>query len=49
MNSEKCKASDSHKLFLNLLDKTNLKRIHKCVVLSSLSFYYTCKNLKKDL
>ena len=47
MNSEKSKTSDSHKLLLNLLDKTNLKRIHKCVVLPSLSFYYKCKSIKK--
>ena len=41
MNSENNKASDSHRLLLNLSDKLNLKRSDKYVVLSNLSIYYT--------
>ena len=40
MNPETSKASDPHKLLLNLKDKTNLKRSNKYVVLSNLSIYY---------
>ena len=39
MNSESSKTSDPHKLLLNLLDKTNLKRSDKYVALSNLSIY----------
>ena len=39
MNSENSKTSDPHKLLLNLLDKTNLKRSDKYVALSNLSIY----------
>ena len=48
MNSEKSKASDSHRLLLNFSDKINLKRSDKYVVLSNLSVYYTLKNIKKS-
>ena len=33
MNSQNSKTSDSHRLFLNLSDKTNLKRRDKYVAL----------------
>ena len=33
MNSENSKASDPHKLLLNITNKTNLKRIDKYVAL----------------
>ena len=39
MNSENNKTSDSHRLFLNLSDKINLKRSDKFVALSNLSIY----------
>ena len=41
MNSKNSKASDPHRLLLNLTDKTNVKRSHKYVALSNLSKYYT--------
>ena len=37
MNSKNSKTSDPHRLFLNFLDKTNLKRDDKYVALSNLS------------
>ena len=40
MNSENNKASDPHRLLLNLSDKLNLKRSYKYVALSNLSIYY---------
>ena len=48
MNSEKSKASDPHRLLLNLPDKINLKRNDKYVALLNLSIYYTWKNVKKS-
>ena len=47
MNSENSKTSDPHRLLLNILDKTNLKRSDKYVALSNLSIYYAWKNIKK--
>ena len=47
MNSENSKASDPHRLLLNLADKINL-RSGKYVALSNLSIYYTWKNTKKS-
>ena len=41
INSDNSKTSDFHRLLLNLLDKTNLKRRDKFVALSNLSAYYT--------
>ena len=38
--------SDSHGLLLNLTDNINLKKSNEYVVLSNLSIYYTCKNIK---
>ena len=46
-NSENCETSDTNRLFLNLTDKTNLKRNDKHVSLSNLGIYYTWKNIKK--
>ena len=40
MNSENSKASDPHRLLLNLSDKTNLKRHAKYVTFSNLIMYY---------
>ena len=48
MNSENSKASDPHKLLLDLTDKITLKRSDKYVALSNLSIYYTWKNIKKS-
>ena len=47
MNSENSKISDSHRLSLNLLDKTNLKN-DKYVALSTFSIYYTWRNKIKS-
>ena len=47
MNSGNSKTSDSHRLLLNLLDKTDLKRSGKYVARSNLSIYYTKKKTKK--
>ena len=47
MNSGNSKASDPHRLLLNLPDKINPKRIKKYVALSNLSIYYAWKNMKK--
>ena len=46
INSEKSKTSKLHVLILKLTDKLNLRRGEKIVVLSSLSIYYTWKNIK---
>ena len=40
------KASDSHRLLLNLTDKTDLRRKYKYTALSNVSIYYTWKNIK---
>ena len=47
IHSGNSKTSDPHRLLLNLLDKTNLKRNDKFVALTNFSIYYTLKN-KKD-
>ena len=47
MNSENIKTSDTHRLLLNLWDKTNLKRNDKYVDLSNLSICNTWENVKK--
>ena len=47
MNSVNTKASDPKRLLLNLLDKIHLKRSDKYVAFTSLSIYYTWKNIKK--
>ena len=48
MNSGNIETSDTHRLLLNLADKTDLKQSDKYVALSSLSIYYTRKNIKKS-
>ena len=48
MNSKNSKTSDSDRLLLNLSGKINLKRKDKYVALSSLTIYYTWKNIKKS-
>ena len=49
MNSGNSKTSDSHRLLLNLLDKTDLKRSGKYVARSNLSIYYTKKKNKENI
>ena len=39
MNSQNSKTSETHRLFLNVTDKINLKRSDKYVPLSNLSVY----------
>ena len=46
MNSKYSRASDPHRLLLNLTDKINLRRSDKYVALSNRSIYYTLKNIK---
>lgn len=41
MNSENSKASDTHKLRLNLTDKVDLQRNDNQVALSNLTIHYT--------
>ena len=48
MNSENSKTSDSDRLSLNLMDKTNLRRKVKYIALSNVSIYYTWKNIKSS-
>ena len=48
MNSKNSKTSDPHRLLLNFLDKINLRRSDKYVALSSLSVYYTWKNIEES-
>ena len=47
MNSENRETSGTHRLLINLRDKTNLMRSHKYVASSNLSIYYILKNIKK--
>ena len=47
MNSENGKTSHRHRLLLSLAGKINLRRSKKYVDLSTLSIYYTWKNMKK--
>ena len=46
MNSENSKTSEHLVLVLQLIDKLDLRRGQKTVALSSLSIYYTWKNVK---
>ena len=48
MNSGNSRTSDPNRLLLNLSDHINFKRSDKYFVLSSLSIYYTSKNIKKS-
>ena len=45
MNSRNSKTSDPRRLLLDLTDKIDLTRKDKYVALSSISFYYTWKNI----
>ena len=45
MNSENSKIFDSHRLFINISDKIELKRSHIYVALQSPCRYYICKNI----
>ena len=47
LNSRNSKTSDPNRLLLNLTDKTDLRRKDEYIALSSLSIYYTWKNIKK--
>ena len=44
MNSKNSKTSDPHRLLLNLTDKIDL---NEYIALSTLSIYYTWRNMKK--
>ena len=48
MNSENSKTSDPHRLLLKLTDKIDIRRKGNYIALSSLSIYYTWKNIKKS-
>ena len=51
MNSENSKTYGSHRLLLNLTDKTHLKRkqiTQSDISLSKLSIYYIWKKIKKS-
>ena len=48
MDSKNSKTSDSHRILLNLSDKTHLKRSDKYVALSNLRFYYSWNNIKNS-
>ena len=45
MNSGNSKTSYLHRLLLNLSDKIDIKRSDNYVAISSLSIYYTWKNV----
>ena len=48
MDSKNSNTSDSHRILLNLSDKTHLKRSDKYVALSNLRIYYSWNNIKKS-
>ena len=48
MNSENSKTSEYHVLVLKLTDKLDIRRDQKTVALSSLSIFYTWKNIKSS-
>ena len=48
MNSENSKTSQYNVVVLKLTDKLDLERGQKTVALSSLSIYYTWKNVKSS-
>ena len=47
-NFKNSETSDPRRLLLNLTDKIVLKREDKYIALSTLSIYYTWKNIKKS-
>ena len=48
MNSETSKTSKPYVLIMNLTDKIDLQKREKSIALSSLSTYYTWKNMKNS-
>ena len=48
MDSKNSNTSDSHRILLNLSDKTHLKRSDKYVALSNLRIYYSWNNIKNS-
>ena len=48
MNSENSKTSEPHVLMVKLTDKLDLRVGEKSIALSSLSIYYTWKNMKRS-
>ena len=48
MNSDNSKTSEPHFLTLKLTDKLDLRRGEKIIAISSLSIYYTWKNIKSS-
>ena len=48
MNSENSKTSEPHVLMVKLTDKLDLRVGEKSIALSSLSIYYTWKNIKRS-
>ena len=48
MNSENSKTSEPHIIMPKLTDKLDLRRGEKIIALSSLSIYYTWKNMKSS-
>ena len=48
MNSENSKTSKPHVLTLKLTSKLDLRIGVKVIVLSNLSIYYTCRNIKSS-
>ena len=48
MNSENSKTFEPHILILKLTDEVDLRRGEKIIALSSLSIYYTWKNIKSS-
>ena len=48
MNPENSRTSEYHVLELKVADKLDLKRGQKSVALSTLSIYYTWKNIKSS-
>lgn len=47
-DSENCKASDAHRLRLNLMDRTDWRKGDNHVVLLNLSNYYTLNKINKS-
>ena len=45
MNTKNSKTNESHRFEYDLINKLDLKNPNKNMVLGSLSFYYTCKNV----
>ena len=48
MNSENSRTSEYHVLLLKIVNKLGLRRNQKSVALSSLTIYYTWRNIKSS-